>query len=146
MKKSLLFVILLAFCAGLLAQQPTTKQKQHKEPPRIEEMVSNLSPIQKKRLETITTTSRKKMNELRAELENVRTQIRSILDQEGDHSDQLFPLFEREGELKTEISKEMYRTRQAIDKVLTKDQLQELQTSLKADRSTHKGNRKSRRH
>ncbi len=133
-------VAILAFTM-LFAQSPNEfghGKKHHKhEPPKIEEMVSNLSAIQKKRLETITQESKKQVDKMQAELKSINSQIRKLLDAEGDQTNTLFPLFEREAQLKLEINKEMYRTRQQINNVLSKEQLKELRERMKADRKKH---------
>ncbi len=129
------------YLVAILAQSPNEfghGKKHHKhEPPKIEEMVSNLSAIQKKRLETITQESKKQVDKMQAELKSINSQIRKLLDAEGDQTSSLFPLFEREAQLKLEINKEMYRTRQQINNVLSKEQLKELRERMKADRKKH---------
>ena len=137
MKKllSTLFAILL--CSTLLAQSPDGgRHKRHSrpEPPKIEEMVSNLSAVQKKKLETITQNCKAKTAQLQKEMDKVRTEIRSLMDKEGDQSDKLFPLFDREAALQAQMSKEMYSVRIQIDQVLTQEQLAEFRARCKADR------------
>ena len=138
MRRTLAIVILLVACFVLQAQPGQGRERRAKEPPKIEEMVSDLSAIQKKRLTTVMENSRKEVDKLQAELDNVRNQIRSLMEKDGDNSDQLFPLFDRESVLRAEISKEMYRTRQQIDKILTKEQLAEFRKCCKADHKKHK--------
>lgn len=134
MKKIATFLLLLVLGASLMAQTgPERKHKHKKEPPRIEEMVSDLSAVQKKRLSTLMDNSRKEMDRLQADLENVRKQIRALMDKDEDCTDQLFPLFDREATLRAEISKEMYRTRRQIDNILTKEQLVEFRARCAAD-------------
>lgn len=141
MKK--LSVILLALMLGgsLLAQTEGGKHRQRPgrpEPPKIEEMVSDLSAIQKKKLETINKECKEKTAKLQKELDNVRSNIRTLMNKEGNQSDKLFPLFDREAALQAKIAKEMYSTRQQIDQVLTEKQLAEFRARLKADRQNHK--------
>ena len=140
-KKFATYLVAILACTMLFAQSPNEfghGKKHHKhEPPKIEEMVSNLSAIQKKRLETITQESKKQVDKMQAELKSINSQIRKLLDAEGDQTSSLFPLFEREAQLKLEINKEMYRTRQQINNVLTKEQLKELGERMKADRKKH---------
>ena len=140
-KKIATYLVAILACTMLFAQSPNefghgTKHHKH-EPPKIEEMVSNLSAIQKKRLETITQESKKQVDKMQAELKSINSQIRKLLDAEGDQTNTLFPLFEREAQLKLEINKEMYRTRQQISNVLSKEQLKELRERMKADRKKH---------
>lgn len=141
MKK--LFTILFALLLGtsLMAQADGGKKPQHHgrpEPPKIEEMVSNLSTVQKKKLETISQNCKAKTVKLQKELDNIRAGIRSLMDKEGDQSAKLFPLFDREASLQAEMSKEMYAIRQQIDQVLTEEQLAEFRARCKADRQQHK--------
>jgi Spy/CpxP family protein refolding chaperone len=140
-KKIATYLVAILACTMLFAQSPNEfghGKKHHKhEPPKIEEMVSNLSAIQKKRLETITQESKKQVDKMQAELKSINSQIRKLLDAEGDQTNTLFPLFEREAQLKLEINKEMYRTSQQISNVLTKEQLKELRERMKADRKKH---------
>ena len=140
-KKIATYLVAILACTMLFAQSPNEfghGKKHHKhEPPKIEEMVSNLSAIQKKRLETITQESKKQVDKMQAELKSINSQIRKLLDAEGDQTNSLFPLFEREAQLKLETNKEMYRTRQQINNVLTKEQLKELGERMKADRKKH---------
>ena len=140
-KKIATYLVAILACTMLFAQSPNEfghGKKHHKhEPPKIEEMVSNLSAIQKKRLETITQESKRQVDKMQAELKSINSQIRKLLDAEGDQTNTLFPLFEREAQLKLEINKEMYRTRQQINNVLSKEQLKELRERMKADRKKH---------
>ena len=128
MKKIVTLMLVLVLAMTAMAQHKPEHNRKHKDPPKIEEMVNNLSAIQKKRLNTVMENSRKQVDLLQAELDKVRKQIHSLSEKEGDNSDQLFPLFEREGDLRAEISKEMYRTRLRIDEILTKEQLVELRS------------------
>ena len=133
MKKIATLLLTLALAVTAIGQQKTGKSHRHKEPPKIEEMVSDLSAIQKKRLNTVMENSRKEVDRLQAELDKVRKQIHALTNKDGDNSDQLFPLFDREGDLRAEIAKEMYRTRRQIDEILTKEQLAEFRARCEAD-------------
>ena len=147
MKKllSTLFAILL--CSSMFAQTPDGgRHKRHgrPEPPKIEEMVSNLSAVQKKKLETITQDCKAKADKLQKELDKVRTDIRALMGKEGDQSDKLFPLFDREAALQAQMSKDMYSARRQIDQVLTEEQLAEFRARCKADRKKRRdGNKPS---
>lgn len=141
MKKLIATFFVVLLCGTMLAQNPEGgRHKRHGRPapPKIEEMVSNLSAMQKKKLETITTNCKSKTDKLQAELKTIRAKIRALIEKEGDQSDKLFPLFDREAAIQAEISKEMYNTRQQIDQVLTEEQLAEFRASCKADRQKHK--------
>ena len=144
MKKILTLVLTIIFFGGVLAQPGQGPSRQRKEMPKIEEIVSDLSAIQKKRLENVMQNSRKEVDRLQTELDNVRKKIGAIMKQDGDHTDQLFPLLDREGELKAEITKEMYRTRQQIDQILTKEQIAVFRARCEADRKSHQSEGKGK--
>ena len=140
MKKTLTLIVALALGLTLMAQTPGGGNHRHHkrpEPPKVEEMVSNLSAVQKKKLETIAQDSKKQTEKIQKELESVRNNIRKLMNQDGDQSDKLFPLIDREAALQAEMTKAMYRTRQEIDKVLSPEQLAEFRDRLKADRKKH---------
>ena len=62
MKKTLTLIVALALGLTLMAQTPGSGNHRHHkrpEPPKVEEMVSNLSAVQKKKLETIAQDSKK---------------------------------------------------------------------------------------
>ena len=100
--------------------------------PNIEEMVSNLSARQKKSLETVSEQSKAKVGKMQKELKAVRKKIGDIMQHEsdGDQSAKLFPLVDREAQLQAEITKEMYRTKVAIDAILTPEQIKEFRAKL----------------
>ena len=133
MKKIATLLLTMGLAFNVMGQQKQHHPRHHKEQPKIEEMVSDLSAIQKKKLNTIMENSRKEVDRLQAELDKVRKQINALTNKDGNNSDQLFPLFDREGSLRAEIAKEMYRTRLQIDEVLTKEQLVELRSRCESD-------------
>ena len=133
MKRIATLLLTLALAVTVMGQQKPEHSRRHKEPPKIEEMVNNLSAIQKKRLNTVMENSRKEVDRLQAELDKVRRQIHQLTEKDGDNSEQIFPLFDREGDLRAEIAKEMYRTRLQIDEILNKEQLAELRKRCDAD-------------
>lgn len=53
---------------------------------------------------------------------------------EGDHSRELYPLFDREAQLQTAINREMYATKIRIDEVLTREQRQTLRNASRKDK------------
>ncbi len=140
MKKTFIFIISILTITTLMAQAPSGGHRHRQgppEPPKVEEMVSNLSAIQKKRLEGISENCKKQTAKLQKELDEIRSQIRNLMMQDGDQSDKLFPLIDRESSLQAQIAKEMYRTRVQIDQVLTEEQLTEFRARCKADRQKH---------
>lgn len=146
MKRTIAIVLSLLFSMTLFAQsaKPFRGPMSKDDPPKVEKMVSNLTAMQKKRIESITEKSKKEVSKLKNELESVRTQICGLHAKEGDQSATLFPLFDRESELMAEISKEMYRCRLQIDEVLTPEQLKEFRNSLEAERKKQIKNKQPR--
>jgi len=146
MKKTLAIVLSLLFTTMLFAQpaKPLRGPLPKDEVPNVEKMVSNLTPVQKKRIETITATSKKEVFKLKSELESLRSQIGKLNAKEGDQSALLFPLFDRESQVMAEISKVMYRCRLKIDEVLTPEQIKEFRSSLEAQRQKQLKSRQPR--
>lgn len=130
MKKSLILAIALGFCLSPLAayaQHGPHKGGKQEPRPDITELVSDLTTSQKRKLETITSESKVRIDRLRNQQKAVRDSINIYMEREGDQSKILFPLFEREARLQTEVSREMYSAKVKIDQVLTKEQRGELQ-------------------
>lgn len=137
MKKIALYCLLLAVCFTVSAQHKGPgKPPHHPVQEDIVNMVSDLSPLQKKRLESLSNESKKRMDNLRRQQGNVRDSIRTLLDQNADNSAALFPLFDREAFLQAEVSKECYRTRVKINAILTSAQSAELHEKMNRH---HKG-------
>lgn len=137
-KKIITFIVLVATFMCCWAQRPEHQNRQRKP---IEEMVSDLSSIQKKRLENISTESRERISELKASQKRVRDSIHTYMEMDADMSSQLFPLFDRETAIQAEISREMYSTRVKIDKVLTKEQRLEFKSKMAAERAKNHANK-----
>ena len=97
---------------------------------KIENFISDLTPDQRIRIDLITRRSSKTIQIYKTQLGNVRDSIRSYMASPEDQSAILFPLYEREGMLLTEISKEYYRSKVAIDELLTPKQFQELHEKM----------------
>ena len=139
MKKTLL---LFAFCFCLLVPFGASAQGHahgkgmsartpgDNPPPKVEEMVSDLSVTQKKKLLQVQSLSRERIGKLKAELGEVRDSIRMLMRRDGDNSKVLYPLFDREGALQAQIAKEMYAMRTRIDAILTPEQLKELRQAI----------------
>lgn len=100
----------------------------------MEEFIDDLTVQQKTMLDVITRKSAKKLNAYRTELAALRDTIQVLMTGRTDNSARLFPLYEREGRLQAEISKEFYRCKIAMDAVLTPDQYRRLQEALAANR------------
>lgn len=140
MKRLLLFLAATTMALSASAQQPP---KDNRVNPRIEELVSDLSAAQKTRIDVVTRRSKKNIDNYRQQLKAVRDSIRSYMDTPDDHSDILFPLYELEGKIQAEISKEYYRTKIDIDKVLTPEQYNELKTKMEQQRANKKGHKRA---
>ena len=115
--------------SSLSAQGP-----RHSKEVKIEEMVSDLSLSQKKKLLQVQEKSHERIGQLKAELDGVRDSIRTLMRRDGDNSRLLYPLFDREGALQAQISKEMYAMRTRIDAILTAEQLKELRQAMEKRR------------
>lgn len=150
MKKSIAIILTLLIATTLFAQKPQGKHPTHHDgfprTPQIEKMVSDLSVMQKKKLETITTDSKKRVEKIQNELNNIRNQIRTIMQQDGDNSAKLFPLLDREGVLQADLTKEMYNTRLKFDEVLTPEQLKEFRSKLDSMPQKHHPKEHNRHH
>ena len=71
----------------------------------------------------------------------MRDSIHRYMDMDGDQSQYLYPLFDREARIQTQISREMYATKVHIDQVLTKEQRKELKDNSKRQKKQRKGRR-----
>lgn len=100
----------------------------------VEKMVSDLSSVQKKRIEVVTEKTKIEVFRLKDELDSVRGQIKNLHDKEGDQSERLFPLYDRESHLMSQISKVMYKCRVKIDEILTPEQIKEMRGALEEHR------------
>lgn len=143
MKKVLALSLLTLFSFTLFAQPAKHMGgPRHKDDyANVEKLVSNLTSSQKKRIESITDKAKKDVNKLRSELESLRGQIGELHAKEGDQSSALFPLYDREGQLMSQISKEMYKCRVQIDEVLNPEQIKEMRESLEVERQKHLKNK-----
>lgn len=140
MKRILLTITLIAATTALMA--PSHGPRPHHpdkgaDGPKIEELVSDLTAAQKTRIDLITRKTQKNVEAIHARLDAVRDSIRSYMNSRDDHSDILFPLFDREANLQAELSKEIYRSKAAIDKVLTPEQFKKLHERMEANKPKH---------
>ena len=137
MSRPLLLMFALCLSLSIWAQpaQNSHPRKAQPERPKIEDLVSNLTSTQKTRIDLITRRSTKKIEEYRTQLKVVRDSIRSYMGSQSDMSAVVFPLYEREAKLQVKISKEFYRSKVEVDKVLTPQQFQELSEKMKEQRA-----------
>ena len=118
MKRHLLILLLVASTIAVCAQPKSPrppKEPPHHEEGRIEKILTDLTATQKTRIDLVTRETAKKVEKLRKELNNVRDSIKTYMDSPNDNTSKLFPLFELEGKLQAEISKEYYRLGQSAD-------------------------------
>lgn len=136
MKRVLFTIVAICIAFTALAQQGPKNHKGDgpKENIKIEDFVSDLSAQQKSKIDAITRRSTKVIENYRKQLHSIRDSIRSYMSTSDDLSEILFPLYDREGVLQSEISKEYYRTKVAIDKVLTSEQYHQLHKKMAARR------------
>ncbi len=107
----------------------------------IVEMVTDLSVSQKRKLDVLQKDSKKKIDALKQQREALRDSIHSVLSLYGDHSAELYPMFDREAALQLEINRELYRVKTKADEILTREQHQELIKKMESSRKP-KRNRK----
>lgn len=124
---------------GAAAQRPHAEGPRKEHRPEITEIVSDLAPAQKRKLENLTNDSKQRIEKLRGQQKAVRDSINRYMDMDGDQSRTLYPLFDREAKLQAEISRQMYATKVRIDEVLTPEQRKELKT---ANQRYHKKKKK----
>ena len=132
MKRTFIILLTLLLVGTLSAQQQ--RGRFHRELPKIEEMVNDLSNAQKKKLNAIQKDAKERISKLQAERDEVRDSIRALMRMDGDQSEKIFPLLDRENALRSQIIKEKYKTRLRIDKVLTKEQQIVVRKKIEADR------------
>ncbi len=133
-KAIILAILLMGTAVPCIAQrdgQQKLDRDSHKE---ITEMVGDLSQSQKKRIEDITDASKERVAALRAQRQAVRDSIANYMRLDGDQSRHLFPLFDREAQLQSAISREMYTTKVRIDEILTPDQRRQVRQSVAKSR------------
>ena len=125
MKRILVIALIMTLSAPLAAQQEEKGQRQqtHVE---ISGLVSSLNASQKRKLEQLTHASQQRVDHLRKQQRAVRDSISLYMEREGDQSAVLYPLFDREAQLRAAVSREMYATKLHIDNILTPSQRQEL--------------------
>ena len=83
----------------------------------------------------VTRRSKKIIDGYRKELKAVRDSVRIYMDKPGDQSAVIFPLYDRQSQLHNAIKKEYYRSKLAIDEVLTPEQYKELQKKFEENKS-----------
>ena len=90
----------------------------------------------------IVERKNEELEKLHKQKRAVRDSIEMYMEKEGDHSKELYPLFDREEKLNTLIQREMYATKMRFDQVLTADQRKELADRNKRHQNKKKSDRK----
>ena len=141
MKRVLILICFTALALSAVAQneRPRNRENDRNKDPKITELVSNLTATQKTRIEAITRQSGKTIDGYKKQLDAVRDSIRSYMSVQKDQSKALFPLFEREAYLQSQISKAYYKAKVDIDKILTPEQYRELREKTVAARKKQPG-------
>jgi hypothetical protein len=136
MKKITLIFLLVLFALPLSAQhEDAHRHGRHRD---VTEIVKDLNAVQKRKVENISNESRERVAALRKQQRAVHDSIVMFMEREGDQSQVLYPLFEREAKLQTAINREMYATKLRIDEVLKPEQRE----ALRAASRKHKANPK----
>lgn len=135
--KRILSVLLLslAIASPVVLRADDHPHKQKKCPSDVASIVTDLSAAQKKKIEQISKEGKERIHQLEGLQRQVRDSIRMYMDKYEDNSKILYPLFDREGKIETDINKEKYRIKTAINKILTPDQHKQL---VEHFRKTHK--------
>ena len=131
MKKFIVLSLLVAVALPLAAQHD--KDHIDKKRRNVTELVSDLSPVQKRKIENISKASKERVDNLRIQQKAVRDSIMMYIECDGDQSKVLYPLFDREAAIQISIDREMYSSKLRIDEVLTKDQRAELRRACAKD-------------
>lgn len=134
MKRTLLIIIAISFAASLAAQAPQGERRHRGQKEKIENIVTDLTPQQKSRIDAITQRSAKNIERYRTQLDAVRDSLRVFMSSREDNSKEVFRLYDREGRLQAELSKEYYRTKVAIDAILTPEQFARMQEQMASKR------------
>lgn len=134
MKIHIILTIMLAASLPLMAQHEG-KRSDKKARPEISEVVGDLSTMQKHKVDNITKESKERVDALRKQQHAVQDSITMMMEREGDQRKILFPLFDREAQLRAAVSREMYTTKVRIDEVLNKEQREKLRKASFKDKS-----------
>lgn len=133
----LVCVSMILFCSNSLQAQHTPHKHQPVENSVIE-MVSDLSAIQKRKLESLQKESKNKIESLKQQRKAVKDSIQTLMDEYGDHTREVYPLIERDAALHAEISREYYRVKVRIDEIITREQSNEFKAKMKQKCSKEK--------
>ena len=136
MKKITLIFLLVLFALPLSAQHEGDRQ--HRKHRDVTEIVQDLNAVQKRKVENISTESRERVAALRKQQKAVRDSISMYMALDGDQSQVIYPLFDREAKLQAAISREMYAAKLRIDEVLKPEQREALRAASRKQKTTKK--------
>lgn len=128
----LLVVLFLVATTATWAQNCPTNEVPQAE--LISQFVSNLSIKQKRQLDVISKENNGEVTRMKKQLGKVRADIRRVMDDKGDHTNEIMPLLERESALQLQINKALYRIKVKFDEVLTDEQYHELVLKMEKKR------------
>jgi len=131
--------LLFAMCPTTLRADDHPSRKHKQGPPDIAAIVTDLTPAQKKKIEQISKEANETIRQLEASLQGVRDSLRLYMDRYEDNSKEMFPLIDREAQLLAAINKAKYRTKAAVNKVLTPEQYKQVVAHAKKHRHLEKG-------
>lgn len=137
MKRITLLLLFLALFAMPLAAQHEEAHR-HGKHRDVTEIVQDLNAVQKRKVENISKESRERVAALRKQQRAVHDSIVLLMEREGDQSQELYPLFEREAKLQTAINREMYAAKLRIDEVLKPEQREALRAASRKHNAARK--------
>ena len=136
MKKITLIFLLVLFALPLSAQHEGDRQ--HRKHRDVTEIVQDLNAVQKRKVENISNESRERVAALRKQQKAVRDSISMYMALDGDQSQVIYPLFDREAKLQAAISREMYAAKLRIDEVLKPEQREALRAASRKQKTSKK--------
>lgn len=106
-------------------------QDRHRHGNPIKKIVKDLSDDQVRRLDSIMGADHDYIDSLRWRQRALSDSISRINDLYGDHSQQIFPLYEQEADLQKALNQAFYRNKMKMDSVLTQEQFNVLNAQMK---------------
>lgn len=131
MKKVITLLLPLLFAGAVIAQ---TDDESIYTTPDITKFISTLTKQQQVELRSVTTESKKTLEEYRQQLTDLHDEIQHYYGLPGDRSSDLFPLYAQRSALYVKIDQAKYYTKMRIDKILTDEQQKELRENLELER------------
>lgn len=137
MKRIFILAVLFILAAPGYAQH----NPRHK-PPKAEELITTLTPRQKRQLEAIDKEQRTQANAIKKELKQVRDSVHAYIDLYGDNTKVVNRLLEREAALQLKLNKLLYSTKVKIDRIITPEQHKEMHRKMAQSKSRRKDGNK----